>query len=144
MSLKGTDVSPVNDEDFQRNLAEVLALPPRKQAKWRSRTTDVNGVVHRVQYLDGRFVYKHCSTWVTLVPLSFLLQKDMQGDQLTFDDAKAADGWGRVTNAINGGDKDAVFHTVCEQLTEESATGNHRSKTRKFKVPTAAGEPVRG
>ena len=144
MSMEGIDVSPVADADFQRQLQQVLALPPRKQAKWRSRTTDVNGVVHRVQYLDGRFVYKNCDTWVMIVPLSWLLKKDMEGDQLTFDDAKAANGWGRVLNAINGGDTDTVFATVCEQLTDESATGNHRSKTRKFKVPTAAGEPVRG
>ena len=143
MSLKGIDVSPVADVDFQRHSQEVLALPPRKQAKWRSRTTDSNGVAHRVQYLDGRFVYKHCSTWVMLVPLSFL-QKVEENGQLTFDDAKAADGWGRVTNAINSGDKDAAFNTVCEQMINEAATGNHRSKTRKFKVPTAAGEPVRG
>jgi hypothetical protein len=143
MSLKGIDVSPVADADFQRHSQEVLALPQRKQAKRRSRATDSYGVVHRTQYLNGHFVYKHCSTWVTLAPLSFL-QKAEENGQLTFDDAKAAEGWGRVTNAINGGDQDAVFHTVCEQLTEESATGNHRSKTRKFKVPTAAGEPVRG
>ena len=144
MSLKGTDVSPVNDEDFQRNLAEVLALPPRKQAKWRSRTTDVEGVIHKVQYLDGRFVYKHCDTWITIVPLSFLLEKDMEGDQVRFDNAKAANGWGRVTNAINGGDQDAVFSEVCTQLAEEAMTGNHRSKTHKIKIPTNAGEPVRG
>ena len=144
MSLKGTDVSPVNDEDFQRNLAEVLALPPRKQAKWRSRTTDVDGVVHKVQYLDGRFVYKHCDAWIMIVPLSFLLEKDMEGDQVRFDDAKAADGWGRVTDAVNSGDQDAVFKTVCTQLAEDSMTGNHRSKTHKVKIPTAAGQPVRG
>jgi len=143
MSLKGIDVSPVADVDFQRHSQEVLALPPRKQAKWRSHTTDSNGVARRVQYLDGRFVYKHCSTWVILVPLSFLQKAEEKG-QLTFDDAKAADGWGRVTNAINGGDKDAAFQTVCQQMIDEAATGNHRSKTHKFKVPTAAGEPVRG
>ena len=144
MSLKGTDVSPVNDVDFQRHLAEVLALPPRKQAKWRSHTTDVQGVIHKVQYLDGHFVYKQCDTWIKIVPLSFLLEKDMEGDQVRFDNAKAAYGWDRVTNAVNGRDQDAVFKTVCTQLAEESMTGNHRSKTHKIKIPTAAGEPVRG
>ena len=143
MPPQNIEVSPVADLDFQRHSQEVLALPPRKQAKWRSRTTDADGVVHRVQYLDGNFVYKQCSTWVRLVPLSFL-QKAEENGQLLFDDAKAADGWGRVTNAINNGDKDVALHTVCDQMINEAATGNHRSKTRKIKVPTAAGESARG
>ena len=142
MSLKVVEVSPVADVDFQRHSQEVLALPPRKQAKWRSRTTDANGVVHKVQYLDGHFVYKQCSTWVRLVPVSFL-QKVEENGHLSFDDVKAADGWGRVTNAINSGERDAV-NKVCDQMINEAATGNHRSKTHKFRVPTAAGEPVRG
>ena len=143
MSLNDIEVSPVADLDFQRHSQQVLALPPQKQAKWRCRTTDANGVVHRAQYLNGNFVYKHCSKWVRLMPLSFL-QKAEENGQLLFDDAKAADGWGRVTNAINSGDKDVALHTVCDQMINEAATGNHRSKTCKIKVPTAAGESARG
>ena len=142
MSLKEVDVSPMSDSDFHNLRQEICNIPPRKLAKWRTTIQDVNGVVHRVHFVNGNFVFKDKSKWIMVVPMSEVQMRNDFGD-VDFDEPKAAEFYRRATKAFDHGGSKAVTQEV-EQMMNEERTGNHRSKTHKVKVHTAAGEPVRG
>ena len=142
MSLETVEVSPIPDRDFHSFRQEVLALPPRKQAKWRSRIQDTNGVVRRVQFVGGNFVYKNKSQWVMVVPMTEVQMRNDFGD-VYFEEPRSADHYRRANNAFARGGAPEQLQEM-NRIINEAATGNHRSKTHRVKVPTAAGEPVRG
>ena len=137
MSLETMDVSLVPAEVFVRFMDEIWALPLKKRAKWRGLLGDQNGVKHRVHFINNELVYKHHSTWTPVYPYP-----EAQCHNLTFDDAKSREQRRRMLQAYERGGNVAM----CEEhnrMVDEAATGNHRSKTHKLKVPTAAGEPAR-
>ena len=142
MPLENVDVSPMSDSGFHNLRQEVCALPPRKRAKWHTHIQDANGVVHRVHFVNGNFVFKSQSKWIRVVPMTEVQMRNDFGD-VDFDEPKAAEFYRRATNAFDHGGSEAVTQEV-ERMMNETATGNHRTKPHRVKVPTAAGEPVRG
>ena len=142
MSLETVEVSPIPDWDFHGFRQEVLALPPSKQAKWHSRIQDTNGVVRRVQFVGGNFVYKNQSQWVMVLPMTEVQMRTDFGD-IYFEEPRSADHYRRATNAFDRGGVEEAEQEM-NRIVNEAATGNHQSKTHRVKVPTAAGEPVRG
>jgi hypothetical protein len=137
MSQESLDVSFLPDAEFYCCRQEVDALPLRKQVKWRGKVQDNNGVFHRVQLLKGDLVFKDGSKWVTLKPLS-----DARLNIVDFVDPAAEEKFRRWNRAHERGGAHAALEEH-DRLIDEAATGNHRSKPHKIRVPTKAGEPVR-
>jgi hypothetical protein len=142
MSMEWVESSPIPDLDFHSFRQEVLALPPRKQAKWHGHTKDAYGVVHRVYFVNGNFVYKCKSIWIRLVPMTQLQMANELGD-VEFGEPGAEDYYRRAINAFDRGGREAVAEEM-NRFQNENATGNHRTKPRRVKVPTTPGESVRG
>jgi hypothetical protein len=137
MSLEIKDISLIPAEVFIGYMEEILALPLHKRAKWRASALDTNGVKRRVRFINNELVITNSSIWMPVHPCP----KDPCHD-LTFGNEKSREVHRRLTQAYQRGfDGFAEEHN---RMMEEAATGNHRSKPRKFKVPTSAGEPVRG
>ena len=142
MSLETVEASSVPDSDLRNFRQQVMALPLRKQAKWYGHTKDTNGVVHRVRFIGGNFVIKDKSSWIRLVSMTDLQMANEFGD-VEFDVPRNAEYYRRATNAFDRGGRAAAAQEM-NQMRDETATGNHHTKPRKVKVPTATGEPVRG
>ena len=138
MSLETIDVSLVPAEVFVSFMDEIWALPLKKRAKWRGLLGDTNGVKHRVHFINNELVYKHHSKWTSVHPYPAA-----QRHELEFDDAKSREQYRRMLQAYERGGRVAM-EDEHDRMVDEAATGNHRIKSHKFKVPTAAGQPVRG
>ena len=138
MSQEPIDVTFVEDRDFFQFRCEVMSLPLRKRAKWHGDLFDTNGVKHRVRFVNGEFVIQHKSTLVLVKP-----EFDRHyNDIVSFESPDAEEQHERINRAReNGGYSAALAEHVC--IIQETATGNHKSKPHKVKVPTKAGEPVR-
>ena len=106
--------------------------------------TDSSGVSHRLRYKNGvaqvktpaNGNFKTTDLWVEVKPLEQALieceiSRSLQGEYCRVMDAKRRGGTGamieELTNAI-----------------QEAHTGNHHSKPKSVRIPTKAGEPVRG
>ena len=137
MSLETQDVSIIPAEVFIGFLEEIWALPLRKRAKWRASVVDTNGVKRRVHFINNELVITYNSKWMPVHPCP-----NDQCHDLTFENAKSREQYRRLLQAYKRGV--SGFTEEHDRMMDEAATGNHRSKPHKFKVPTAAGEPVRG
>jgi hypothetical protein len=137
MSQERVLVMFIPDCDFNDFMLEVDALPLRKRTKWHGLLQDTNGVTHRVRFINGALVFKHCSRWITLKPLT-----DQYLHNITFSNPVVEAHLERMNSAYQRGGEEAEAAEF-DNITREEATGNHRSKPRKIKVPTKAGEPVR-
>jgi hypothetical protein len=142
MTTENVDVSPIPDADFHALRLEISAMPLRKRAKWHGMVQDANGVIHRVHFIGGEFVFKHQSKLIRLVPMTQCQMADDFGD-VGFDEPGAEDQYRRVASAHERGGAAATEQEMTRMM-NEAATGNHRSKPHKVRVPTGPGEPVRG
>ena len=135
--------------------AELAALPPRKRKSWKGILADKWNVRQKVRWLgqartvqmvDGVstpyefVVYKHAektcgSTWVPVVDLAWRDELP-EGTEVLMSDAAR-----RLYDARLKGEDEAV---VFDQIQEENMTGNHHRNPKPVRVPTRAGEPVRG
>ena len=138
MSSEPIDVSLVPADVFVSFMDEIWALPLRKRSRWRGFLVDTDGVKRRVHFNGDELVLKYNSRWMPVYPCP-----EAQCRDLTFDNAKAREQHRRLLQAYERGGQGA-FQQEHDRMIDESATGNHQSKPHKFKVPTAAGEPVRG
>jgi hypothetical protein len=117
---------------------EVEALPMRKRSKWHGFIKDVSGVKRKVFYeAPGQLLLKSGSEWIQLQPTDKALEK-----HIVFDSQKCADAHSRWIRAYERGGW-AETEREHDRMVAENATGNHRSKSHKIRVPTKAGEPVR-
>ena len=138
MSLETMDVSLVPAEVFVSFMDEIWALPLKKRAKWRGFLVDTNGVKHRVHFINNELVFKYHSKWMPVHPYPAAQHRDLE-----FDDAKSREQHRRMLQAYERGGYVAM-EDEHNRMVDEAATGNHQSKPHRVKVPTAAGEPVRG
>jgi hypothetical protein len=130
-------VSLIPDRHFFQLMDEVEALPLRKRSKWHGFLQSIDGAKRKVHFVDGQLVFKHCSEWIMVKPHS-----DQYLNEVAFECPVAEAEHNRLNSAYQRGgqeERDAEF----ERLANEAATGNHRSKPSKIRVPTKAGEPVR-
>ena len=144
---------------------ELDALPERKRAKWSTRMTSPQGVIHKVRFHNGHFQVKMDASqqqamdahpvggWAPIVPLR---EQPTYEQVLEAYGEKAAEDYrtGNTTEAATGrldmSDEEArsefglfMGHHVGVTAIAENHTGHHhRNKT--VAVPTAVGEPVRG
>ena len=132
------DVSFIPDDLFDLVMNQVMALPPGKRAKWHGSVMGSQGTLHRVRFVNGTIGYTWLSKWITIAPLS----ESQKANILPADDPKREEACRRVFDAFETGGSAAVSQEHV-RLVDEAATGNHRSKPHKIKVPTKAGEPVR-
>jgi hypothetical protein len=138
MSKEPTQISLIPDAHFYNLRAEVEALPPRKGVKWHSLIRDTNGVLSRVYFANGKLIYTKYSKLITLRPFS-----DRQRiNCVKHCDPRYPEQERRVFRAFENGGLEAAEEEH-ELLVDEAATGGHRSKSHKIRVPTKAGEPVR-
>ena len=137
--METIDVSLIPEPIFFGFMGEVEALPLRKRAKWRAFIQDTNGVKHRVHFVNGELVFKNQSKWIALKPLGDQHLNDIVG----YDDPRTEEHHRRLNRAYERGGIVEVQEEH-DRLVNEAATGNHRSKPHKVKVPTRPGEPVRG
>ena len=132
------EVSLIPDTTFHEFRQEIWALPLRKRAKWRGIVQDTSGVAHRVQFVNGELVFKNHSIWVKLVPMTEVQWADCV-EYTPGAERKII----RALRAQESGGLKAVEEEL-SHIVNETATGNHRSKPHRVKVPTGPGEPVRG
>jgi hypothetical protein len=130
-------VSIVPDQHYYRLMAEIEALPLQKRAKWHGMLTSSDGVKHKTYYVDGELVFKNCSEWITVKPQSEQHLQDVKYMKPALEAAHE-----RLNVAYQRGGHEAEVEEF-KRLAHEAATGNHRSKPSKIRVPTGAGEPVR-
>ena len=117
---------------------EVEALPMRKRSKWHGFVKDMSGVKRKVYYrAPGQLVLKDHSELIQLKPTDEALDH-----YLVFDNQESEDMHRRWMGAYERGGWAEVSREH-DRMVAENATGNHRSKSHKIRVPTKAGEPVR-
>ena len=138
MSQTTLDIFPIPDDQYFDFMCEIYALPVRKQAKWRGFLQDTNGVKHRVHFVNDELVFKHKSTWITAKPTS----DEYLNRIVDYENPNGKDQHQRMARAYKSGGIVAAQQEH-DRMVEEAATGNHRSKLHKIRVPTKAGEPVR-
>jgi hypothetical protein len=130
-------VSLLPDQHYSRLMAEIEALPLRKRAKWHGLLTSSDGVKHKIYYVNGELVFKKCSEWITVKPQSEQHLQDVEYVNPAIEAEHE-----RLNAAYQRGGHEAEVAEF-ERLAREAATGNHRSKPSKIRVPTRAGEPAR-
>jgi hypothetical protein len=137
MSQKSIDVAFFPDVEYYDFRREVEALPLRKQVKWHRTIQDNNGVLHRVRFLQGELVFTEGSQLLTMKPLG-----ETKLNVVEFPYSITEEEFRRLNTAQERGGNLACREEI-HHLIDEAATGNHRSKPHKVRVPTKAGEPVR-
>jgi glucose-6-phosphate 1-dehydrogenase len=132
-------VSFIPESNFFALMNEVEALPPRKRSKWHKVIQDASGVKHKMYFIDRQLTFKHNSIWIVVKP-----QGEMDlADTIEYANQSVQRQNERIFAAQQHGGFAAAFQEH-ERLVEEAATGNHHTKPRKVKIPTAPGQPVRG
>ena len=123
---------------FFKLMDEVEALPLRKRSKWHGSLKDLTGAKRKVYYVaPGQLVMKHGSKWIQLKPTCKELEQHI--NFYSPEDEAKHSRWIRAYE--RGGWVEAEREH--ERMVAENATGDHRSKPHKIRVPTKAGEPVR-
>jgi hypothetical protein len=138
MSQTTLNVSLIPDDTFFDFMCEINALPVRKQAKWHGFLRDTNGMKRKVHFIDRQLVIKDQSTWITLKPSG----DEHLASEVEFASASVEEQHRRLRRAYERGGLVAEKQEH-DRLVDEAATGNHRSKPHKIRVPTRPGEPVR-
>ena len=138
MSQEPRQIAFIPDSHFFALRDEIEGLPPRKRAKWRGLIRNTDGVVQRVYFDNGKLTYTLHSKCITLRPFSDRQRINSVGHS----DPRYSEQARRIFSAFEHGGLAAVEEEH-GRLVDEAATGNHRSKLHKIRVPTKAGEPVR-
>ena len=132
------DVALIPPIQFFGLMDEVEALPMRKRSKWHGSIKDVCGVKRNVYYVaPGQLLMKLGSEWIQLKPVDKALERHVVFDRPETEEMHSR--WIRAYE--HGGWIEAEREH--ERMVAENATGNHRSKPHKIRVPTRSGEPVR-
>jgi hypothetical protein len=138
MSQEPIQIAFIPDPQFFSMTNEIEALSLRKRSKWRKVLQDSKGVSRRVQFSNGKLLHKDHSKTIMLAPLSERSRLNIIGDA----DPRNQEGYRRMDIAFERGGWEAVSIEHI-RIIDEAATGNHRSKPHKVRVPIKAGEPVR-
>jgi hypothetical protein len=131
-------------EDVKKIMNEIRALPSRKQEKWHPTMVDTRGVRHRLRFKDNMLQMKTHSDgrvdtsdlWIQVTSLEqaridCVIARSTQAIYERAMDAKYRAGTG------------AMFEEI-QNVVQEAHTGNHKSNPKPVRIPTKAGEPVRG
>jgi hypothetical protein len=124
---------------FFKLMDEVEALPLRKRAKWSGSVKDNRGAKRKVYYITpGKLIMRSGSEWYQLKPTDEALHKD-----LVFDSPKDEEEHRRWIRAYERGGW-AESEREHDRIVADNATGNHRSRPHKIRIPTKPGDAVRG
>jgi hypothetical protein len=138
MSMEILHVSLIPAPQYFALMEAVEALPLKKRTRWHGFVKDAQGVKHKVYFNSKDLIFKHCSIWVTLKPSG----SEILADFIEYDSLVVKDQTERLSAAYKRGGHDAAIQEH-SHMVDEAATGNHRSKFQKIRVPTKPGEPVR-
>jgi hypothetical protein len=153
-------IATVCDEIYERWESEVMALPVRKRKNWAGWMRDNYGCRVSVRYspqpvgcglqtlFEGRITAKTAAdrrlpegSWIPYQSVSMRAERvaihAAQGRELTIIDASTH----RREKPIL--DKDALIERAIAPMVARR-TGNHRPHAHAVRIPTAAGQPVRG
>ena len=161
-------ISFVTETELAEWRAEIAALPMRKRDKWHSCVDDKSGTMHRVRFHNDHFQMRMHSDrrgremvpWVPITPMFGYPTRSQMVDAFGDSYVKGLEGSGpydpeklkahgeedpnyqRLARVRDGGDDAMMLEGTL--MINESITGKHYSNKKKVKVPTAAGQPVRG
>ena len=150
--------------------AEVEALPPRKQSKWRKIGRNEEGTLRKVRYFGGYFQIKVLANtmngeailpidgWAPIVPTGSQATRDQviqcygltMMNKIEEEYYKNLEIWAgmayprfeRVTKAEEQGGEEARNVELRRMMAENYTGKHHRNKV--VNVPTPTGQPVRG
>jgi hypothetical protein len=156
--------------DLERWRAEVEALPPRKQAKWRKIGRNHEGTFRQVRYYQGYFQIKVLANtmkgeavlpytgWAPIVPTGGQATRDqvihcyglsmMQAIEAQFNQDPESlsrmsyPQFDRVAQAEARGGSEARNEELRRMMAENHTGKHHRNKS--ITIPTRPGQPVRG
>ena len=126
----------IPNELYDGFMQEIAALTPKQQRKWKGTSTTKTGTHTRLRYSNGKLesYSARVHTWVPCVCLSDLpdpaewVPQTWEGVAATVE----------ASTGIEG-----LTERALQRAMSENQTGNHY-RNHTIKVPTAAGEPVRG
>jgi hypothetical protein len=153
-------VGAVSDRAYQQWAEEVLALPIRKRKNWTGWTLDTQGCRNLVRYapqdvglgvqtlFEGRTTAQMAG--VLSVPVGAWLPLESQS--IIAEKAARHQARNEVRVLQNPATRELVgpiigeqeFNEMAHALVAENHTGRHRPHVHAVRIPTAAGQPVRG
>ena len=134
MSSPPPTYSCIPDEEYDQMMIEVTKT--KKKSKWKGRLINTQGTASKIKYHDGELFKWHqrLHQWVTVKPLH------------RFTNSFQNKGCSTIQTSFIGHvamEHPGEFNSVFEQVVKSNTTGNHY-RNKSAKVPTRAGEPVRG
>ena len=117
-------------------MQEIAALTPKQQRKWKGHSTDKFGSRTGLRYFNGKLesysVRVH--QWVPCV----CTEETLENEEVIPLSMVGVAAIAQANTGIKG-----LIERAMDNAQEQNHTGNHY-RNHKIKVPTAAGEPVRG
>ena len=139
-----THIIGMPDEEYAFYQAEVKRLPLNQQMKWKRRNEKSDGSTQTTRYDGPEFYTRWLNQRVSVKSVSMIAELERfqrarpslhglicKGNcqcDLRRDGVPVADAW----------------HAEIDRLHTETRTGNHQPRNHPTRVPTRAGEPVRG
>ena len=121
-------VHPTLDEDWELMVASFEAA--KKPSKWKFQLLMETGEISVVRHVAGRFVKNYRGQEVQLLPLSRCAELERADAFTSFKGPRPSETQGTMEEF--------------EDRLEERLTGNHQPRNHPVRIPTAAGQPVRG
>jgi hypothetical protein len=150
----------VSDECYREWADEVLAMPVRKRKNWKGCTMDQRGCLASVRYapqdvglgvqtlFEGRtsaqmagILNVPVGTWLPLESLSIIAEKASRHEARNEERVLQIPATRELVGPIMD---ERAFEVMARMMVVESHTGNHRPHVPSVRIPTAAGQPVRG
>ncbi len=134
---KKTQALAMTDKEYDYYLAEVTALSKKDQNKWKRRNELTDGSIVTIRFAHGQFYANWLNQRVILYSLSEIrkVQEEIRRGESEHD------GFGLISGVSN----DVLeYHSLMDRVQAESSTGNHGPRNHPVRIPTQAGEPVRG
>ena len=124
------------DDEYAAYLAEVRSLKPKKQKLWKRRNVMTDGSTKTIRYDGNGFYAQWLNQRVAVYSVSMVAE--LEREQLS---RGPLHGFGAQGNNY----RDPVsYHADMNVRQAATHTGNHQPRNHPIRVPTRAGEPVRG
>ena len=126
-------MNAVPDESFAEWVTEIESLKPKDRKKWKCRLDRTDGSAQTVRFEKDGFYSNYLNQRIRVITVSEanrLLEKEPTNTHLQYEEAFQMN-----------------YNSWCDFHDEQmraSHTGNHQPRNHAIRVPTRAGEPVRG
>ena len=131
-----TQVIAMPDDEYAIYLADVLSLKPKKQKQWKRQNVMTDGSMKTIRYDGQGFYTQWLNQRVDVKSVSMITKLERE-----IRSRGPLHGFGGQGNNY----RDPVsYHADMDRMQDETHTGKHHSSNHPIRVPTRAGEPVRG